>query len=564
MDHVRFRSEFEALCERTEGLLRAAAHSDDSARDLAHRTFETLQIGITAMQQIDAELERLDRELMDAYRRADLERRRYQHLFMTTAEPEVLTDARGTIVEANAAAGELFGVALEDLAGKPLPVFVASRDRARLHGMLRALRRGAAATPVPLICHTIARDRQLRCQIRVQRIEVVEPGDPSLRWGLRDLSQEERAAERDALVEQAARKDQFLAALGHELRNPLAAITLASDLVRRDLEERAVDRARSGADVIARHAEQLARLVDDLLDAARVRHGKIELRCRTVELSEVVAHAIETVQPVMRTRQQEIALYRHSGPVWVRGDATRLQQVVANLLHNAAKYSPPGARIEVALQATDEVARLAVRDEGAGIPAHQLDAIFGLFEQAEVPCDTPGLGLGLSLARALIELHGGEVCARSDGPGRGSEFVVSLPRLPVRETAPDESGPLAAVGAPISVLVADDNVDSAEILGLALRQLGHDVVVATSGREAIERAAERPFAAALLDLAMPDIDGFELARRLRGLGRDIRLIAVTGYGDERNRQRAAAAGFESYLLKPIDLRALDALLRQAP
>ena len=564
MDRARFRAEFETLCDRTEGLLRAAASGSQAAAEVAVDTFEALHASIEEMRVVDEELVRLDRELVDAYRRADLERRRYRDLFMTTAEADVLTDARGTIAEANHAAGQLFGASPDDLVGKPLGLLVARRDRTRFHSLVRLVRGGAA--PVgpsgPLLCQTLRRDRRFRCEIGVERIEGAEPGEPVFRFSLRDQSDRERAAERDVLVAQAARKDEFLAALGHELRNPLAALSLASDLVRRDLDAGQLDSARRSLDVIARHAQQLGRLVDDLLDAARVRHGKIDLHLRPVELSEVVGHAIETVQPVVQEKRQSIEIHRQSGPLWVPGDAARLQQVVANLLHNAAKYSPDDSRIQVFLRARDAVAVLAVRDEGAGIPAHMLESIFGLFEQAEVGGSSSGLGLGLSLVRELVHLHGGEVRAASEGPGRGSEFVVSLPLLPVAGLQPEESGRMLATGDPVSVLVADDNADAAEILALTLRQLGHDVAIATSGAEAIERAAQRPFTAALLDLAMPDLDGFAVAARLRAVRPELRLIAVTGFGDERNRQRASAAGFEHYFVKPLDLASLDALLRR--
>ena len=565
MDRARFRAEFESLCHRTESLLRAAAAGTHPPHDLVLHTFEALNSSLAEMRAVDEELVRLERELVDAYRRADLERRRYRNLFMTTVEPDVLTDARGTIADANRAAGELLGVAPAYLAGKPLGLFVSSRDRGRFYAMLRAIKNGAPpmCPAAPLLCHTLRRDRRFRCQIAVERLEGATPGEPGLRWSLRDQSDRERAAERDVLVEQVARRDEFLAALGHELRNPLAALTLASELLRRDLDRSELQHSRRSVDIIGRHCQQLVRLVDDLLDAARVRHGKIELRLRTVELSEVVGHAIETVQPVVREKRQSIELFRHSGPLWVRGDAARLQQVVANLLHNAAKYSPDEACIWVELRVAESVAVLSVRDVGAGIPSHMLEAIFGLFEQAEVGAGTsPGLGLGLSLVRELVHLHGGEVRALSDGPGHGSEFVVSLPILPVAESQPEESARILAVGDPATVLVADDNVDSAEILALTLRQLGHDVLCATTGADAIERATERTLTAALLDLAMPDMTGFEVAEQLRAAHPEIRLIAVTGFGDERNRKRAAEAGFAHYLLKPLDVAAVDALLRR--
>ena len=443
-------------------------------------------------------------------------------------------------------------------------MFVASRDRARFYATLRRVRTGRArvAPRAPLLCQTIRRDRRFRCRIAVERIAGAEACEPTFRWSLRDQSDRERAAKCDALLEQDTRKDEFLAVLGHELRNPLAALTLASDILRGDLQRRDLVRSHEIVDIIGRHAQQLGRLVDDLLDVARVCHGKIELRCGPVELSEVVARAIETVQPVVREKQQQIEVSQPSAPLWVRGDCVRLQQVAANLLHNAAKYSPAGGRIEVALRSSEEVGMLSVRDHGEGIPPHMLDTIFGLFEQAEVRGAPPGLGLGLSLVRELVLLHGGDVRAVSQGPGHGSEFIVSLPLLPVAEIQPEESARLVAAGQPVTVLVADDNVDAAEILGLTLQQLGHDVVVATSGSQAMERAAERPVSVALLDLDIPDIDGFEVARRLRGIRPDVRLIAVTGYSDERTRQRAVDAGFETYLLKPLDVPTVDALVRR--
>ena len=413
-----------------------------------------------------------------------------------------------------------------------------------------------------LTLRTFSRSRRFRCSVRVVSTGDRDDQRESLRWALRDLTEHERALERDALHEQAQRKDEFLAALGHELRNPLAAVSLAADRLQQE-----GGHTSSTAAVIARHSAHLKRLVDDLLDAARVRHGKIELRRQPVELSQVLTAAAEQVERLATDKRQRVEVRHATGPLWVDGDPDRLQQIAANLLENACKYTGEDGHITACLEQAGTLAVLSVRDDGVGIAPAMLDSIFGAFEQAPASSQrrAGGLGLGLSLVRELVTLHGGDVHARSDGPGRGSEFVVTLPlRAPARAaTAPDDSGRIALLGPTTRVLVADDNADAAEILGETLARLGHEVHVVTSGHDAVERAVDLSPRVAVVDLHMPDMDGFEVARRLRDLRPDTVLVALTGFGDSRNRAEAHETGFQHYLLKPIDVRELDRLLRAA-
>ncbi len=375
---------------------------------------------------------------------------------------------------------------------------------------------------------------------------------------LREATEREATARQEA--ESAARaKDEFLAALGHELRNPLAAITNAAAALRR-LGAPDGSSARLLA-IVERQVQHLARLVDDLLDVSRVTFGKIELQRGPVDLRAVAEGAVAGLRDAGRLVHHELTLSGEA--VWVEGDAARLAQVVTNLLENAVKYTPAGGRIEVAAGREDGQARLSVRDTGIGIEPALLGRIFGSFVQAPQQRDRPrgGLGLGLALVHRIVQLHGGTVEARSDGPGRGSEFVVRLPAV-----SPPDPGP--AGGAPARrapgrrILIVEDNADARESLRLLLELGGHDVVEAEDGVRGLDLAVGVRPDLALVDVGLPGLDGYELARKLRATaeGRDLRLVALTGYGQPEDRRRALAAGFDAHLVKPVDPDRLAELL----
>jgi signal transduction histidine kinase/DNA-binding response OmpR family regulator len=358
-------------------------------------------------------------------------------------------------------------------------------------------------------------------------------------------------------------KDEFLAMLGHELRNPLSPIVTALQLMK--LRGEGADRERT---VIERQVAHLTRLVDDLLDVSRIARGKVELKVELVEMADVVVKAIEMASPLLEQRAHALELDVPRRGLAVNGDATRLAQVVSNLLTNAAKYTPAGGRISIVAARHGDAVELRLRDNGIGISPEVMAHIFDLFVQERQGLDRAhgGLGLGLTIVRNLVQLHGGTVSAESDGMGKGSEFVVRLPlATPPRAQAADNRsaprpGPTAAVGR--RILVVDDNDDSAAMLAEALRLRGHDVRVAHDGPAALTVSAVFRPDVAFLDIGLPVMDGYELAVRLRqqpGL-EALRLLALTGYGQESDGERSRAAGFDEHLVKPLDLSQLDRLL----
>ncbi len=385
----------------------------------------------------------------------------------------------------------------------------------------------------------------------------------------RELARKNAQLERlnERLVEADRRKDEFLAMLAHELRNPLAPLRNASHLLQQPgLDRPAVERA--GA-MMGRQVQQLGRLVDDLLDLSRIARGKMELRRERVDLREVARRAADVSRPLAEARRHELTVSLPGAPVPVLADPARLEQVLTNLLNNAARYTPEGGRIWLTAEVEGGGVVVSVRDTGIGIPPGMLPHIFGLFAQVGRAEERAGggLGIGLSLVKSLTEMHGGSVEARSEGPGRGSEFVVRWPlpaeQPPAGVNAPPDNAP-AAVRA-LRVLVVDDNADAAESLAMLLRLWGHDVAVAQDGPAALRTAAARPPEVALLDIGLPGMDGYELARLLRqqpGPGRAV-LVALTGWGQEEDRRRAREAGFDHHLVKPVDLSALQGLLAQA-
>jgi signal transduction histidine kinase len=356
------------------------------------------------------------------------------------------------------------------------------------------------------------------------------------------------------------RKDEFLAMLAHELRNPLAPIRNSVSLMR------AAGTREDGKvwDMLDRQVGHMVRLVDDLLEVSRFTRGVIELRARTVDLAGVIAAAVETSDPLIQSARHRLRVALPEQPVVVHADPTRLAQVFSNLLNNAARYTDPGGSIEIAARQEGASAVVAVTDNGIGITAQALPRVFELFSQGDGGGRSqPGLGIGLTLARNLLELHGGSIEASSAGPGRGSTFTVRLPLSRAAAEAPEARAHHAPrSGAAPRVLVVDDNRDAADSLGALLRVLGAEVEVAHDGEAAIATfGAFRP-ALVLLDLGMPGLDGYEVARRIRARAEaeGTELIALTGWGQEKDRQMSRAAGFRHHLVKPVDMAAVQAVL----
>lgn len=369
------------------------------------------------------------------------------------------------------------------------------------------------------------------------------------------------------LREADRRKDEFLAMLAHELRNPLAPICNAVEILKHAGDSGPVlDWSRA---VIQRQTEHLAGLVDDLLEVSRISRGKIALKRTPLDVAEIVGRAAEANRQLIDARRQELSIELPAEPLRVSGDIVRLVQVLSNLLNNAAKYTPAGGKIRVGVERGGDRAVIRVADNGQGIDPGVLPHLFDLFYQADQTLDRSrgGLGIGLSLVKSLVEMHGGTVQAFSAGSGLGSEFVVALPLLVMEtpEATPAAGGSAPPVGRRLRVLVVDDNRDSAESMAFLLRQLGHDVATAHDGHQGLQLAlSERPDVL-LLDIGLPGLDGYQLCRQARMGGLEAALIiAVTGYADERSLQQSREAGFDAHLAKPVRLPVLQRLLAGLP
>jgi signal transduction histidine kinase len=364
-------------------------------------------------------------------------------------------------------------------------------------------------------------------------------------------------------------KNEFLSMLAHELRNPLAPIRSAVEVLR--LRANSQPEIAWAQDVIGRQVTQLVRLVDDLLDVSRITRGKIRLEMQPLDVAQIAHAAVETSRPLIEAGNHQFSLELLDEPLCVRGDGARLAQVLSNLLNNAAKYTPEGGAIRLTTSRDGDQVVFRVLDSGVGIPAEMLGKVFELFEQVDRTIDRSqgGLGIGLTLVHRLVELHGGKVEAASDGPGRGAAFTVRLPLIAEEVPSPNSPAEDSPGGtAPphsLRVLVVDDNVDAADTLANLLRLHGHDVRLAYDGRSAVEAAITFRPTAVVLDLGLPGLNGFEVARHLRdhATTKSAMLIAVSGYGQEEDRRRTKDAGFDRHFVKPLDFEVLAAALVQA-
>jgi CheY-like chemotaxis protein len=356
--------------------------------------------------------------------------------------------------------------------------------------------------------------------------------------------------EKAALQATDRAKDEFLAMLSHELRNPLAALTAAAHVLK--LSDPGRDSAIKARAVVERQTKHMARLVGDLLDISRVAMGKVALERERVNLAEVVSRVTSTWRASGRLERHRVSL--DAAPVWVDADRARLEQIFSNLLDNSLKFTPAGRRVSISVRQEGESAVLRVADEGEGVAAEATERIFELFVQGERGLDrgAGGLGVGLALVKRLTEMHGGTVTAASPGAGQGATFTVTLPAVlpPAQPAAAPESAPRET---PRRVLIVEDNDDTRQMLHEALAFSGHDVREARDGATGLALAAESRPDVALIDIGLPDVDGYEVARRLRAApgGRSIGLIAITGYGQAEDQRRAYDAGFDAHLTKPV-------------
>jgi PAS domain S-box-containing protein len=492
------------------------------------------------------------------------ERDQSQYIFDTMTEGFALIDRDWTILRMNAAGLQLARRPAHEVVGrKQWEAFPedAGSDIERLYRTV--MEQGKAGTVETR--HPLPSGGTRWLEVRVI---------PALHGGLavffRDISDRKHAEEQLRL--EAHRKDEFLAMLAHELRNPLAPIGAAADLLVMGGLDPA--RVRRTSAIITRQVGHMSSLIDDLLDVSRVTRGLVALERAPVDLKAAVADAVEQVRPLIEARRHRLEVHMAPDHTMVEGDRKRLVQVLANLINNAAKYTPEGGRIVVDMdvEASDPGrVTLCVTDNGIGMTPAVRAGAFELFTQAQRTPDRAqgGLGIGLALVKSLVELHGGSVEAWSDGPGQGSHFTVSLPRMAERHAEAPEPPwahaalePRPAAARRRVVLVVDDNVDAAQLLAMVLENLGYEALVEHDPQRALAVAAERRPDICILDIGLPDMDGNELARRLRRQAgtEHALLIAVTGYGRPQDREQALAAGFDHHLVKPVDVHRLAQLL----
>jgi two-component system, sensor histidine kinase len=392
-----------------------------------------------------------------------------------------------------------------------------------------------------------------------RRTEELERINKSLE---REMVVREQAEE--ALRAADVKKDEFLATLAHELRNPLAPLSNALEILKRAEDPAMV---RSAHEVMDRQLRQMVRLVDDLLDVSRITTGKLMLKRAPVTLATVVQSALDSAEPIIRRRQLDLVVSMPTEALVLNVDATRIAQVLLNLLHNAAKFTEPRGRLQLVVEREGNGIRAVVIDNGIGIPEEMLPVIFDMFAQLDhsIERSQAGLGVGLSLSRRLIELHGGTLVAHSEGLGSGSRFVVHLPEVVSIDALPVGGAAPSRAPARLRILLADDNEDFVESLGVLLESMGHEVRLTYDGCEALEAAAAFAHDLALLDIGLPRINGYDLARRIRAnAARPPVLVAVTGWGQEHDKRRSREAGFDHHLVKPVTREQIVAIVALVP
>ncbi|MGZ5001254.1 MAG: ATP-binding protein [Methylomonas sp.] len=527
-------------------LSQSAQDRDDNANEIKLR--HELQI-----HQIELEMQ--NEALQQARDAERISLARYTELFDFAPIAYFDLGLDGLIRCANFCGARLLGHDRINLVDRHLSNFVRAQDRpaftAFLHNVL--------FDEEPNTCEVCFEIADSILWVRIQG--ALDCQQHSYLLAVMDINEQKRA--KMALLEADRRKDEFLAMLAHELRNPLAPIQNAAQLLKMHATTDA--KLTWCHEVIDRQVTHMTKLLDDLLDVARIMLGKVRLKTERVDLNEMIDNAVEASRPLIESRQQVLTIAQAKTPQWLEGDRIRLVQVLSNLLNNAAKYTGEGGHISLSAKTAGSDAVIEVQDSGIGIAPEILPQIFDLFTQADhsLAHSQGGLGIGLTLVRQLVELHGGKVTAESAGMGQGSLFTVRLPGLLEDETA-TQSAPSEPMLPPhkLRILVVDDYADSAFSMMMLLQTEGHEVETAHCGLEALERAQIFQPQVVLLDIGLPDLDGYEGAKRLRALPetREAILIALTGYGQEEDRQRSQAAGCNHHLLKPLRFSELSALM----
>jgi PAS domain S-box-containing protein len=455
---------------------------------------------------------------------------------------------------------EIFGWPLDqELSYQALLELVHPGDRDRVRAALgQAI---AARGGCDLEYRTLWPDGSIRWVLLRGRARA-EAGGRELRMSGVALDMTDRRRAEDGLRDADRQKDDFLALLAHELRNPLAPLRNGLQLLRRAEQRASRDRTQ---EMMERQLGHMVRLIDDLLDVSRINRNKMELRLSRVLLAEAVASAVETARPLIESSRHQLELELPAEPVELDADLTRLVQVFANLLTNSAKYTDPGGRIRLSAARDGDQVVVTVRDTGIGIPREALGSVFDMFSQVDRSLErvTGGLGIGLALVRKLVEMHGGTVVASSDGPGRGSIFTVRLPAVAAgRAQGADGAGRASQLGPGLRILIVDDNRDSAQSMADMLRVFGNEVAVAHDGAEGVERAGAFRPGLILMDIGMPRLNGLDATRQIREQpwGREISIVALTGWGQEADRVRSREAGCDGHLVKPASLEDLSQLM----
>ncbi|MBV9316200.1 MAG: PAS domain S-box protein, partial [Gammaproteobacteria bacterium] len=489
-------------------------------------------------------------------RRLELRAAQLASIVESSEDPIISKHIDGRITSWNAAAERLLGYTESEIAGKSIMTIIPPELHGEEQRILQRLRRGERIEHFDTV--RLAKDgRRIEVSLTISPLKDSEGEVIGASKIMRDIRRR-KELER-SLQEEHRLKDEFLAMLAHELRNPLAPIRTASEILS-CLPAEGVH-AQSAVGTIKRQVTHLTRLVDDLLDVSRITQGHIELQRQPVDLASVIAEAVETVEPQLREKRHRLSVIASTGhePLYVNGDFARLVQCVGNILSNAAKFTDPGGEISVRTQADSPAAVIEVVDNGAGIGPDLLQKVFDLFVQSDRTLDRMqgGLGIGLAVVKRLVQMHGGEVTAASPGVGQGATFKIRLPRVSRPQA---EHREVASFNSPRRrVLVVDDNADAANSLAVLLQLQGHETHAVYSGHEALECIESFRPHVALIDIGLPKMNGYELAQRLRsGAGpAQLRLVAITGYGQAHDRARGQSAGFDTHLVKPVDLPALE-------
>jgi PAS domain S-box-containing protein len=503
-------------------------------------------------------------------RRAEEAQARLAAIVESSQDAIISKTLQGVVRTWNAAAERLFGYKAEEAVGRSITLIIPPDRLNEETEILSRISRGERVEHY----ETVRRAKDGRLIDISLTISPVRDGEGEIIGAskiARDITERKQSEEAlreavEALQEADRRKDEFLAVLAHELRNPLAPLRNGLQVMRLAAGDAAL--VAKTRDMMERQLSHMVRMIDDLLEVSRIRSNKMELRRSRVALADVIRSAVETTRPALEAAGHELTVSLPPEPIFLDADLTRLAQVFANLLHNSAKYTEPGGHIWITATREGGAVSVAVRDNGIGIPAHALPSIFDLFSQVDrsIERSAGGLGIGLALAKGLVEMHGGSVAAASPGGrGQGSTFTVRLPVLPDRAGAADgtsaETWP-GSSGLQRRILVVDDNVDAASSMAMMLQLLSNEVRTAYDGLEAVALAEEFRPHVVLMDVGMPKLNGYEATRRIREQpwGRDMAIIALTGWGQETDRAKSQEAGCSGHLVKPVDLADLEKLL----